>query len=54
MAGQIDITGGFITRTVPATLGSPYAQEPVRQKDLVADGPSFKSYEVQGDKVVLN
>ncbi len=56
MASQIDITGGihYASKTVPGQRLALHAlKNQYGQKDLVTDGPSFKSYEVQGDKVVV-
>ena len=36
-----------------SATGPARAEEPVWQKDLVADGPMFKSYTVEGDKVII-
>ncbi|MDT8390450.1 MAG: hypothetical protein RRC34_08090 [Lentisphaeria bacterium] len=65
MASQIDISGGihYSNKTVPGqrlallALKNQYPSTTLRTggkaKDLVAEGPMFKSYKVDGDKIIV-
>ena len=55
MASQIDITGGihYTNKTVPGQRLALLALKNQYGKDIVADGPIFKSYEVKGNKLIV-
>lgn len=55
MACQIDITGGIHYRDkfLPGKRLALQALKNVYQKKVAADGPMFKSYEVKGDKLIV-
>ena len=56
MASQIDVTGGihYSSKTVPGQRLALHAlKNQYGQKELVADGPSFKDYEVRGDRLIV-
>jgi sialate O-acetylesterase len=56
MASQIDVTGAihYRNKTVPAQRLALHALKNQYGKDIVADGPMFKSYKVDGDKVTVD
>ncbi|MFN5834101.1 MAG: hypothetical protein ACK459_10235 [Akkermansiaceae bacterium] len=55
MASQIDITGGihYRDKAVPGKRLALHALKNQYGKNIVADGPMYKSYEVKGDKLVV-
>jgi sialate O-acetylesterase len=55
MASQIDITGRihYSDKAVPGKRLALHALKNQYGKNIVADGPMFKSYEVKGDKLVV-
>ncbi|MCE9519066.1 MAG: hypothetical protein K8R87_05895 [Verrucomicrobia bacterium] len=55
MASQIDITGAihYVNKTVSGQRLALHALKNQYGKDLVTDGPMFKSYTVAGDKVTV-
>ena len=56
MASQIDVTGGihYFSKTVPGQRLALHAlKNQYGQNEVVADGPSFKSYEVRGDRIIV-
>jgi sialate O-acetylesterase len=55
MASQIDITGGvhYYNKTVPGQRLALHALKKQYGKKIVADGPMFKSYTVDGSKLVI-
>lgn len=55
MASQIDITGGIHYRhkAVPGQRLALHALKNQYGRDIVADGPMFKSYTVQGSKLII-
>jgi hypothetical protein len=55
MASQIDITGGihYRDKAVPGKRLALHALKNQYGKNIVADGPMYKSYEVRGDKLVV-
>jgi len=55
MASQIDVTGGIHYRhkAVPGQRLALHALKNQYAKDLVADGPMFKSYSVKGSKLIV-
>jgi hypothetical protein len=55
MACQIDITGGihYSDKALPGKRLALHALKNQYGKKVVADGPMFKSYEVNGDKLVV-
>jgi sialate O-acetylesterase len=55
MASQIDVTGSihYFSKAVPGQRLALHALKNQYQKKIVADGPSFKSYQVRGDKVIV-
>ena len=55
MACQIDITGAihYFDKAVPGKRLALHALKNQYGKNIVADGPMFKSYEVKGDKLVV-
>ena len=56
MASQIDVTGGihYTSKTVPGQRLALHAlKNQYGQKELAADGPSFKDYEVRGDRLIV-
>ena len=56
MASQIDIAGGihYQCKAVPGQRLALHALKNLYgKKDLVVDGPMFKSYKVEGDKVII-
>ena len=55
MASQIDITGGvhYYSKTVPGQRLARHALSNQYGKDIVADGPMFKSYKVEGAKLIV-
>lgn len=56
MASQIDVTGAihYKNKTVPGQRLALHALKNQYGKDLVSDGPMFKSYKVDGDKVIVD
>ncbi|MGB1128638.1 MAG: hypothetical protein ACPG4K_01210, partial [Haloferula sp.] len=56
MASQIDVSGGihYQAKAVPGQRLALHAlKNQYGQKDLVTDGPMFKSYKVEGNKVII-
>ena len=55
MASQIDITGAihYFNKTVPGQRLALHALKNQYGKDIVADGPMFKSYKVEGNKLIV-
>jgi len=55
MASQIDITGGihYFNKTLAGQRLALHALKNEYGKNVVADGPMFKSYRVEGDKVMI-
>jgi len=55
MASQIDITGGihYFHKAVPGQRLALHALKNQYAKDIVADGPMYKSYTVKGDKLIV-
>lgn len=55
MASQIDITGSihYGNKTLPGQRLALHALKNQYEKDLVADGPMFKSYTVEGTKLIV-
>jgi len=55
MASQIDIEGAihYGHKTVPGRRLARHALKNQYGKDIVANGPMFKSYEVEGDKLIV-
>ena len=56
MASQIDISGAihYSSKAVPGQRLALHAlRNQYGKKDLVVDGPMFKSYKVEGDKVII-
>ena len=55
MASQIDITGGihYFNKAVPGQRLARHALQKQYGKDIVADGPMFKSYQVNGSQLVV-
>ena len=55
MASQIDITGSihYFNKTLPGQRLALHALKNQYQKDIVSDGPMFKSYKVEGNKVTV-
>jgi hypothetical protein len=56
MASQIDITGGihYTAKAVPGRRLALHALKNQYEKELVADGPMYKSYTVEGDKLIID
>ncbi len=56
MASQIDIAGSihYSSKTVPGRRLALHALKNQYGKDVVADGPFFKSYSVKGDTITVN
>ncbi len=56
MASQIDITGAihYQSKTVPGQRLALHALKNQYGKKIVADGPIFKSYKAQGNKLIVN
>ena len=56
MASQIDVTGAihYRNKTVPGQRLALHALKNQYGKDIVADGPMFKSYKVEADKVIVD
>jgi hypothetical protein len=56
MACQIDIEGAihYVNKALPAKRLALHALKNQYGKDIVADSPMFKSYEVKGDKVIIS
>jgi len=55
MASQIDITGAihYSNKTLPGQRLAFHALKNQYDKDVVTDGPMFKSYEVKGEKLIV-
>ncbi|MDT8389056.1 MAG: sialate O-acetylesterase [Lentisphaeria bacterium] len=55
MASQIDITGGvhYRSKTVPGQRLARHALKNQYGKDIIANGPMYRDYTVQGDKLIL-
>ncbi|KPK50431.1 MAG: hypothetical protein AMK72_02330 [Planctomycetes bacterium SM23_25] len=55
MASQIDITGSvhYFNKAVPGQRLARHALKNQYGKDIVADGPMFKSYKVEGDRLIV-
>ena len=55
LASQIDITGGihYFHKAVPGQRLALHALKNQYGKDIVADGPMYKSYTVKGDKLIV-
>ena len=55
MASQIDITGAihYTNKTVPGQRLALHALKHQYGKNVVADGPMFKSYKVEGNKLIV-
>ena len=55
MASQIDITGAihYGNKTLPGQRLALHALKNQYNKDIVADGPMFQSYEVKGDQLTV-
>jgi sialate O-acetylesterase len=55
MASQIDVTGAvhYTNKAVPGQRLARLALKNQYGKDIVADGPMFKSYKVEGDKLIV-
>ena len=55
MASQIDITGSvhYYNKAVPGQRLARHALKNQYGKDIVADGPTFKSYKVEGKKLIV-
>lgn len=55
MASQIDIGGAihYFNKAVPGQRLALHALKNQYGKDVVADGPMFKSYKVDGDKIIV-
>lgn len=55
MASQIDITGAihYGNKTLPGQRLALHALKNQYKKDVVADGPMFKSYKVDGSKLIV-
>lgn len=55
MASQIDITGAvhYYNKTVPGRRLARHALKNQYGKDIVANGPMFKSYKVKGEKLIV-
>lgn len=55
MASQIDITGAihYSNKTLPGQRLALHALKNQYGKDIAADGPMFKSYTVDGDKLII-
>jgi len=55
MASQIDISGGvhYYNKAVPGRRLARHALKNQYGKDIVADGPMFKSYKVDGRKLIV-
>jgi len=55
MASQIDITGGihYYNKAVPGQRMALHALKNQYGKDVVAEGPMFKSYKVEGNKLIV-
>jgi hypothetical protein len=55
MASQIDVSGGihYIHKAVPDQRLALHALKNQYGKDVVTDGPMFKSYKVEGDTVIV-
>ncbi len=56
MASQIDVTGAihYRNKTIPGQRLALHALKNQYGKDIVADGPMFKSYKVDGDQVIVD
>lgn len=56
MASQIDISGGihYYNKAVPGQRLALHALKKQYGKDVVSEGPFFKSYKVEGDKVIVS
>ncbi|MBL7134755.1 MAG: hypothetical protein ISS78_11700, partial [Phycisphaerae bacterium] len=56
MASQIDITGAihYTHKAVPGQRLALHALKNQYGKDVVADGPMYKSYTVKGDKLIID
>jgi sialate O-acetylesterase len=56
MASQIDITGGvhYYNKAVPGQRLARHALKNQYGKDIIADGPMYRSYSVEGDKLILS
>jgi sialate O-acetylesterase len=56
MASQIDVTGAvhYTNKAVPGQRLARLALKNQYGKDIVADGPMFKSYKVEGDKLIVD
>ena len=55
MASQIDITGAihYSNKTLPGQRLAMHALKNQYEKDVIADGPMFKSYEVKGKQLIV-
>lgn len=55
MASQIDISGGihYFNKAVPGQRLALHALKNQYGKDVVAEGPMYKSYKVDGDKIIV-
>ena len=55
MASQIDVSGGihYTHKAVPGQRLALHALKNQYRKEVVVDGPMFKSYTVKGDKVII-
>lgn len=55
MASQIDVTGSihYFSKAVPGQRLALHALKNQYDRNVVADGPSFKSYQVCGDRVIV-
>jgi sialate O-acetylesterase len=55
MASQIDITGAihYSNKTLPGQRLALHALKNQYKKDVVADGPMFKSYEIKGNQLIV-
>lgn len=55
MASQIDVSGGihYTHKAVPGQRLALHALKNQYGKDVVTDGPMFKSYKVEGDKIII-
>lgn len=55
MASQIDVSGGihYTHKAVPGQRLALHALKNQYGKDVVTDGPMFKSYKVEGDKLII-
>jgi sialate O-acetylesterase len=55
MASQIDVSGGihYTHKAVPGQRLALHALKNQYGKDVVTDGPMFKSYKIEGDKLII-